>query len=142
MNYKLLLLIASIMPAIYSADVSNRITHNSLADNATFIDAVKSGNVDTVSQLIDDGYNINAEDQHGNRVFAPVHLLIGLHAAGAINQPFRGTHNGIEKRAFALKHPRHVDTERTHQDKQHTEEHAKLQPTVRGHFRISPDVEG
>ena len=74
------------------------------------------------------------EDQHGNGVLLPTHLLVCLDTAGAVQKPLRGPEHRIEKSLLPFKDPSDIETEGPHQKQQHREEHYKLQPTIGGHF--------
>ena len=81
-----------------------------------------------------------AEDQQRDGVLLPTHLLIGVDAAGAVEQTLDGPQHGIEKGLFPFEHAGDVKTQGPHQEQQHGKEHDKLQPAIGGHTRISPDT--
>ena len=75
-----------------------------------------------------------AEDEHGDGVLLPTHLLVRLDTAGAVQKPLNGPEHRIEKCLLPFKDPGDIETQGAHQKQQHREEHHKLQPTIGGHF--------
>ncbi len=53
------------------------------------------------------------EAEHGEGVFAPVHLVIGIDAAELVDEPLDGTQNRIKPGALAFEHSRQIDAHRT-----------------------------
>ena len=78
------------------------------------------------------------EAQHGEGVLAPVHLLVGVHAAELVDEPLEGAQHRIEPGALALEHARQIDAHGTNRREQDDGVDGKLQPAIGGHVRISP----
>ena len=75
-----------------------------------------------------------AEDQHGDGVLLPAHLLIGADAAGAVQKPLDWAKHRIEKSLLPFEDPGDIEAQGAHQEQQHGKERSKLQPAIGGHI--------
>ena len=78
------------------------------------------------------------EAQHGEGILAPVHLLVGVHAAQLVDQPLDGAKDRVEPGALALENARHICAYRANRCQKNQGIKAKLQPAIGGHARTSP----
>ena len=78
-----------------------------------------------------------AEEQHGNGVFRPAHLVLFVHARQLVKQLFYRTQDWIEKGAFTGKDLGHEDPQRLGDRKHHGKEQQNLRPAIGCHQNFS-----
>src|SRR5208337_3038912 len=79
-----------------------------------------------------------AEQQHGESVFGPAHLVLFIDAGHAIKQPLDWSNYGVEKSTLTAEHFCHVHAERLGDRQQQSQERDDLYPAIGCHVRISP----
>jgi len=79
-----------------------------------------------------------AEQKHGSGIPTPGHLLVAANAGGPVDKILDRAQEVI----VAVENASHVDAQRAHTHEKHHEINKKLQPSIRSHFKISPDKAG
>src|ERR1700674_5244699 len=79
-----------------------------------------------------------AEQQHGESVFGPVHLVRFIDAGKAIQQPLDRSNHGIEKSALTTERSCHEHAKRLGERQNYSQKYEDLYPAIGCHFRISP----
>ena len=77
------------------------------------------------------------EEQHRDRIGLPVHPLVGMDAADAVDQTLDRAEHGIEERPLAVVDVRHEGPERFRERDQDDEVEPYLEESVRGHQNSS-----
>ncbi len=90
-----------------------------------------------------------AEDQHGDGVFGPAHLVGLVDAGEPVDEAFERAEDEVGEGALALKDAGHVEAERLCAEQDEQEEQADLEPADGGHgagfplelFRLQESVD-
>jgi hypothetical protein len=86
---------------------------------------------------IDDQNARHVEEQHGEGVDLPAHLLIGPDSAQPIDEPLEPAERAIEPHGAPLIDARHVGPERLGQEQEDDQVQQELQHAVRRHWKSS-----